>query len=97
MITHFNIVKIFNIKPAFIAVFHFLHIFLKTFERTEVSGINNNSVTDNPDFGIPLKSPVPDKAPCYGPDFCNFIPIISALISGDNIPSMAALISLMAS
>lgn len=49
-VARFYIVEFIDIQTAFITIFNLFYILFKTFQRTEVPGINYNSVADDSYF-----------------------------------------------
>jgi hypothetical protein len=104
VIAHLDIVEVIDIKTTFVAVFHFSDIFFETFQRSQCSGIDNDTFTDNPYPAVAVEFSIADDTSGTVPTLVilkdsstSAVPRISSLISGDSIPCIAAFISLIAS
>src|SRR5450759_266194 len=71
-ISDFYIVKIMDVKSAFISPYYFSDIIFKAFERSKFTGVDYNSVANDPDPYIPGNFAFFNIAARYSTNFSDF-------------------------
>jgi hypothetical protein len=99
-----NIVKVNNVQTALESAYNLFGVVLESFEGSEIAGVDNYTVADNANFAVAVNLSFPDNTTGYCSNFGYVerfqhfkVAVISSLISGESIPSIAALISSIAS